>query len=119
MHDDPDVGRAACRLGGIEPLTQGGQRACPLLVVGGIHVDVQRLDALGLDGGDDLGDMRVGRPEIEVDPADVVAGPGERPGRRLAHPGRAAEDQRPALAVVGHSGASRGRCRGGGEVARV
>ena len=44
--------------------------------------------------------------EVEVDAADPVARRGERERRGLAHPGGRAEDQRPALAVVGHRGSS-------------
>ena len=44
-------GFATGRLGRIEPLAEGGERRRALLVVGGVHVDVERLDALGLDGG--------------------------------------------------------------------
>ena len=41
-------------------------------------------------------------PEVEVDAADPVARLRERDRRRLAHPARGTEDERPALAVVGH-----------------
>ena len=73
-----------------------------LLVVGGVHVDVQRLAAGRRDPGLDLLDMGEGGPEIEVDPDDPVAARREGQRRRLAHPARGAEDERPALAVVGH-----------------
>ena len=49
MHDDPDVRLAALGLGTVEALAQRRQRGGPLLVVGGVHVDVQRLGAGGLD----------------------------------------------------------------------
>ena len=78
------------------------ERGRPLLVVGRVHVDVQRFGPGGLDAGLDLLDVGQGRAEIEVDPADLVAGLGERERGGLAHAGRGAEDQRPALALVGH-----------------
>ena len=62
----------------------------------------QGVDALGEDRRLQLLDVLECGAEVQVDPDDVVAGPGERQSGRLAHAGRAAQDQRPALAVVGH-----------------
>ena len=94
----------------LEPGAQRGERGRALLVVGRVHVDVQRLGARRGDLRLDLLDVREGRPEVEVDAADPVARRRERQRRGLAHPGRRAEDQGPSLAVVGHrcsSGCSR------------
>ncbi len=78
------------------------ERGGPLLVVGRVHVDVDRLGARGLDRRLDLLDVGERRPEVEMDPAMLVAGLRERDGGRLPHPGRSPQDERPALAVVGH-----------------
>src|SRR4029079_2515049 len=86
----------------LEPLADRFDRRSPLLVVGGVHVDVERLAAGGLDPGLDLLDMGERGPEVEMDADDPVAVPGEREGGGLAHPARAAENERPALAIVGH-----------------
>ena len=93
---------ATSRLGPVEPLAQGSESGGAFLVVGRVHVDIEGLDAGRLDRPLDLLDVGVRRPEVKVDAADVVTGLRERDGSRLAHPGRAAQDQRPALAVVGH-----------------
>ena len=102
VHDDPHVGLSAGRLRGREALADRRDGGRALLVVGGVHVDVQGLGARGFDARLHLLDVGQGGPEVEVDADDVVAGRGERQGRGLAHPGRSAQDQRPALAVVGH-----------------
>ena len=47
-------------------------------------------------------DVRECGAEVQVDATDVVARLRECQGGRLAHPGGGAQDQRPALAVVGH-----------------
>ena len=88
----------------LEALPEGLDRRRPLPVVGRVHVDVQGLAARGLDPGLDLFDVGQTGPEVEVDAGDLVAGSGEGTRRRLAHPARRAEDQRPSLAVVGHGG---------------
>ncbi len=63
------------------------ERRRALLVVGGVHVDVEGLDAGCLDGRLDLVDVGESRPEVEVDATDVVTGLRERDGGRLAHTG--------------------------------
>ena len=102
VHDDADVGMPSLGDRPVEPLANGGQRGGPLLVVGRVHVDVERLGAGRLDRRLDLVDVGKGRPEVEMDADDLVAGLRERDRGRLAHARRATEDQGPALAVVGH-----------------
>ena len=102
MHDDPDVGVAARGGRPVEPLAEGREGRPALVVVGGIHVDEERLGPGRLDRRLDLLDVGQRGPEVEVDAEDPIAGRGQRPGGRLAHPGRGAEDDGPALAIVGH-----------------
>ena len=111
MHHDPDVRLAPFRAGAVEALAERRQGRRALLVVGGVHVDVERLGAERLDLRLDLVHVRDRRTEVEVDAADPVAVRGERERGGLAHAGGCSEDQGPALAVVGH-GAPPGDDRG-------
>src|SRR4029079_4589443 len=107
-----DVRMASGAAALLEPPADRLDRRGPLLVVGGIHVYVERLAAGGLDPGLDLLDVGERGPEVEVDADDPVAVPGEGEGGGLAHPARATENERPALAIVGHGVSPRDRAVG-------
>jgi hypothetical protein len=102
VHHDAHIRIAALGLRALESLAKGFERGCALLVVGRIHVDVEGFRAGRLDARLDLFDMGERSAEVEVDAADAIAGLGQRQRCRLTHPGRGTEDQRPALAVIGH-----------------
>src|SRR5438046_2074198 len=108
MHDDANVWVASVGPAPLETVTEGRQRPGSFLVVGRVHVDVEGLAARGLDRRLDLVDVLDRSPEVEVDAADPVACLRQRERGCLAHPGRCAEDERPALAIIGHEGPPRG-----------
>jgi hypothetical protein len=76
VEDDPDVrvGAGGARL--VEPRPEPGESCGALLVVGGVHVDEQRLAAGLGDLALDVLDVLEPGPEVEVDARDPVPGPG-------------------------------------------
>ena len=82
---------------------QLSDNARPLLVIGGIDVEEQRLSAMRSDLGLDLFDMSHVLAPVEVHAADVVAGGGQRQRRGFAKAAAGTQDQPPALPLVGHA----------------
>ncbi len=102
VHDDPQVRRPPGCPRLREALRETREGGGALLVVGRVHVDEDRLGPGRRDGRLDLLDMLEAGPEVQVDPEDPVARPGQGQPRGLSHAARCAENQRPALAVVRH-----------------